>query len=137
MGIDDFSGLKADVLHRPLVNQPGAAFQYGTCLDWVGVLIERASGLSLEEYFQTKILRPLDIRNISFVPSTGMIQKLAYMHQRGADGSIDVTDTLFRYPLVAGKENKDAFFMGGGGCFGSPVEWCRRSPSFWCSYSRF
>lgn len=124
VGLDDFSGLRADVLHRPLVNQPGNKFQYGTCLDWVGVLVERASGLSLEDYFQTNILRPLGIRNISFLPDAEQLSRLSYMHQRAPDGSLQITDTLVRYPLVASKEGNDPFFMGGCGCFGSPIEYC-------------
>ena len=29
VGLDDFSGNVSDVLHRPLINQPGTKFQYG------------------------------------------------------------------------------------------------------------
>lgn len=128
VGLDDFSGLRTDILHRPLVNQPGTKFQYGTSLDWVGLIIERASGLSLEDYFQEKILRPLGIRNITFTPDTDQLSRLAYMHQRAADGTLQVTDTVFRYPLIAAKESRDPFYMGGCGCFGSPVEFCGMLP---------
>ncbi|KAE8374463.1 beta-lactamase family protein [Aspergillus bertholletiae] len=125
-GLDDFSGHESDVLHRPLVNQPGTRFQYGTGLDWAGVLVERASSLSLEEYFQQFILRPLGIKSITFFPSAEMKMSLAYMHQRDKDGALSVTDHLYRYPLVPcrpGRE-KQRFCMGGAGCFGRPAEYC-------------
>ena len=119
------------MLHRPLVNQPGTRFQYGVGLDWAGVLVERVSGLSLEEYFQQFILRPLGIESISFFPSVEMKMNLAYMHQRDKDGTAKVTDHLYRYPLLPCKPGMEAqrFCMGGAGCFGKPIEYC----SMWFS----
>ncbi|GAB1193235.1 hypothetical protein APSETT444_002438 [Aspergillus pseudonomiae] len=127
LGLDDFSGHESDVLHRPLVNQPGTQFQYGVGLDWAGVLVERVSGLSLEEYFQQFILRPLGIESISFFPSVEMKMNLAYMHQRDKDGTAKVTDHLYRYPLLPCKPGMEAqrFCMGGAGCFGKPIEYCK------------
>ncbi|KAE8138368.1 beta-lactamase family protein [Aspergillus pseudotamarii] len=127
LGLDDFSGHESDVLYRPLVNQPGTKFQYGVGLDWAGVLVERASSLSLEEYFQQFILRPLGIESITFFPSMEMKMNLAYMHQRDKDGELSVTDHLYRYPLLPCKPGmeKQRFCMGGAGCFGKPVEYCK------------
>ncbi|RAK93887.1 beta-lactamase family protein [Aspergillus costaricaensis CBS 115574] len=127
VGLDDFSGNVSDVLHRPLVNQPGTKFQYGVGLDWAGVIVERASGLSLEDYFQLYIYQPLGIKDISFFPTTEMKLSLAAMHQRAKDGTLSVRDHLYRYPLLppnpGGEE--DRFCMGGAGCFGKPLEFCR------------
>ncbi|OGM44169.1 beta-lactamase family protein [Aspergillus bombycis] len=127
LGLDDFSGHEADVLHRPLVNQPGTRFQYGVGLDWAGVLVERVSSLSLEEYFQQFILRPLGIESITFFPSKEMKMNLAYMHQRDKDGTVKVTDHLYRYPLLPCKPGteRQRFCMGGAGCFGKPIEYCK------------
>ncbi|KAJ5351892.1 beta-lactamase family protein [Penicillium brevicompactum] len=124
-GLDDFSGNVNDVLLRPLVNQPGTKFQYGVGLDWVGALVERVSGITLEQYFQTFILKPLDINNISFFPTVEMTRSLAYMHQRSKDGSLSLTDHIYRYPLLPCKSDKQRFCMGGGGCFGKPLEYSR------------
>ncbi|KAJ9297156.1 hypothetical protein DTO271G3_4449 [Paecilomyces variotii] len=126
IGIDDFSGHESDVLHIPLVNQPGTRFQYGVGLDWAGVLVERVTGLSLEDYFQSFILRPLGIENISFFPNAKMKANLAYMHQREKDGLLSVTDHVFRYPFLPARDGEGRrFCMGGAGCFGNPVEYCR------------
>lgn len=113
---------------RPLVNQPGTKFQYGVGVDWAGTLVERVSGISLEDYFQAFILKPLGIDSISFSPTPEMKRDLAYMHRRAKDGSLSVTDHLYRTPLLPSLEKeKDRFCMGGAGCFGKPVQFCRMS----------
>ena len=43
----------------PLMFEPGKRRQYGRGQDWAGRLVETVSGLTLEEYFQQKIFRPL------------------------------------------------------------------------------
>ncbi|GAM90461.1 hypothetical protein ANO11243_085050 [Dothideomycetidae sp. 11243] len=124
-GLDDFSGIKADVLDRPLVNQPGSKFQYGTSMDWVGVLIERTSGLSLEEYFRQHIFESAGIKDISFYPTRDMKGRLAYMHQRQPDGTLSVRSHLYRAPLVASDTPlEERYCMAGAGCYGSPIEFC-------------
>ncbi|CAG8931608.1 unnamed protein product [Penicillium salamii] len=126
VGLDDFSGNVNDVLMRPLVNQPGTKFQYGVGVDWAGTLVERVSGISLEDYFQAFILKPLGIDNITFFPTPEMKRDLAYMHRRANDGSLSVIDHLYRTPLLPRLEKeKDRFCMGGAGCFGKPVQFCR------------
>jgi CubicO group peptidase (beta-lactamase class C family) len=124
VGLDDFSCHESDVLHRPLVNQPGTCFQYGVGLDWAAVLVERISGLSLEEYFERFILHPMGIGSIMFFPSAEMVMNLPYMHQRDTDGTLSITDHLYRYPLLLCKSGTEGqrFWMGGAGCFGKPIE---------------
>lgn len=130
IGLDDFSGDKDDILTRPLINQPGTVFQYGTSIDWVGVLIERVTNQSLEDYFQEHIFKPLDIKNISFFPTQDIKSRLAYLHQRSPDGALEIIDHLYRTPLLAKPgDNKPKFCMAGAGCFGSPVEYTREFSS--------
>ena len=125
IGLDDFSGNRDDVLMRPLVNQPGEVFQYGTSLDWAGVMVERTSGLRLEDYFQAHILTPLEIGSVTFFPTVETISNLAHMHQRTSSGQLVETDHLYRRPLLATaneEERKNLFCAGGHGCFGKPAE---------------
>jgi CubicO group peptidase (beta-lactamase class C family) len=107
------------------VNQPGTKFQYGVSMDWVGTIVERATRLSLEDYFQKFILGPLDIHNITFFPSDQMKASLAHMHSRAPDGTLSVRDHLYRYPLLQHGPGETRFCMGGAGCFGKPIEFCR------------
>ncbi|GAA6006311.1 hypothetical protein JCM10207_000602 [Rhodosporidiobolus poonsookiae] len=50
----------------PLVQKPGEHWTYGTSIDWLTLVIEGASGLSIEEYFQKNIFQPLGITDISY-----------------------------------------------------------------------
>ncbi|KAH8130094.1 beta-lactamase family protein [Trichoderma asperelloides] len=125
IGFDDFGGSREDLFSRPLVNQPGEVFQYGTSMDWVGIVIERTTGLDLENYFQKNIFEPLGMNSVSFFPSDNAKANLAYMHQRLRDGSLVTTDHLYRRPLLADggqMENSRCFAAGGHGCFGKPAE---------------
>src|SRR5947208_457803 len=51
----------------PLMFEPGARWQYGQGVDWAGRLVEAVSGMSLEDYFQAKILGPLEMRDTSYI----------------------------------------------------------------------
>ncbi|RSL40676.1 hypothetical protein CEP53_013225 [Fusarium sp. AF-6] len=122
-GLDDFSGIRSDTLNRPLVHQPGTTFEYGTGVDWAGVLVERVTGQSLEDYFQEHIFQPLGIQTISFRPTNDVKARLATMHHRDPSGKLHIRDHLYRAPLV--EEDPDKLFcMGGAGCFGAPIEYC-------------
>ncbi|KAH8700190.1 beta-lactamase family protein [Talaromyces proteolyticus] len=127
IGFDEFAGNTDDVLGLPLVNQPGTKFQYGVNIDWAGVLLERVTGLSLDQYFQKHIFEPLGVKDIAFFPTRDMKKRLAYMHRREKDGSLHLSDHLYRFPLAERRtgQPEDRFCSGGAGCFGTPVEYCK------------
>jgi CubicO group peptidase (beta-lactamase class C family) len=55
----------------PFVQQPGAAFVYGYNTDILGCVVERVSGLSLDEFFRTRITAPLRMSDTHFfLPET-------------------------------------------------------------------
>ncbi|OKL56493.1 hypothetical protein UA08_08241 [Talaromyces atroroseus] len=123
IGFDEFAGNADDVLGLPLVNQPGTKFQYGVNVDWAGALVERVTGLSLDEYFRAHIFEPLGIEDIRFFPTADMKKRLAYMHRRdGRDGSLKVVDHQYRFPLA--EKRSSLFCSGGAGCFGTVAEYC-------------
>ncbi|KAL2684510.1 hypothetical protein Neosp_005588 [[Neocosmospora] mangrovei] len=125
VGADDFSGEAVEIANRPLVNQPGEKFQYGISMDWVGVMIERVSGKSLDEYFKTNIFQPLGMDSVTFHPSEEAKANMAYMHRRSADEKLATTDHFYRRPLLAYGEGNKAPCAGGHGCFGKPAEFGR------------
>ncbi|RSL91629.1 hypothetical protein CEP52_014207 [Fusarium oligoseptatum] len=125
VGADDFSGEAVELANRPLVNQPGEKFQYGISMDWVGVMIERVSGKSLEEYFKTNIFRPLGMNSVTFHPSEEAKANMAYMHRRAPDEKLAAVDHFYRRPLLAYGEGNKAPCAGGHGCFGKPAEFGR------------
>jgi len=63
VGIDSWL---ARVATLPLMFQPGARWHYGIATDILGVLIQRITGLSLGDFFRTRIFEPLGMRDTSF-----------------------------------------------------------------------
>ncbi|KIX96886.1 uncharacterized protein Z520_07606 [Fonsecaea multimorphosa CBS 102226] len=129
LGVDEFSGSYHDYLSQPLVNQPGETWEYGVNIDWAGQLVERVSGLKLNDYFQQHIFKPMGITHISMFPSEEMKAELAWMNTRSPDGKLSIyaNGHLNRRPLYAtSKEEIDGtFHAGGAGCFARPSQYCQ------------
>jgi CubicO group peptidase (beta-lactamase class C family) len=106
-------------------------------IDWAGVLVERVTGQSLNEYFHRNIFEPLGLNNISMFPSALIKEKLAYMNQRDAQGQLSGRDHLLRRPLVVqtAEDIKTCFNSGGGGCFAKPQEYCRMCVLYYVCHS--
>jgi CubicO group peptidase (beta-lactamase class C family) len=57
----------------PLAYEPGTRFNYGNSFDVLGVLVARASGMSLPEFLEARIFRPLGMKDTGFfVPAEKM-----------------------------------------------------------------
>ncbi|KAL8805074.1 MAG: hypothetical protein Q9182_002164 [Xanthomendoza sp. 2 TL-2023] len=52
----------------PLIYEPGTAWSYGPGLDLVGLIIQRVSNMSLEEYLEKNIWQVLGIADMTFHP---------------------------------------------------------------------
>ena len=70
----------------PLCFEPGTAWEYGTSIDCVGVLVERTSGIDLDSWFRDCILKPLGLKpeTVTFWPTkhTGMEARKAGIAMR-------------------------------------------------------
>ncbi|KAI1380795.1 beta-lactamase/transpeptidase-like protein [Hypoxylon crocopeplum] len=127
IGIDEFSGDIKDILKIPLRFQPGEGWKYGIGVDWAGIVLERKTGTSLNDYIQKNICQPLGLENVNMLPTQAMKDKLAYMHQRVQDGKLIPRDHLLRRPLVVSTPEEIAglFHSGGAGLFAKPQEYAR------------
>ncbi|KAJ5779268.1 Beta-lactamase-like protein [Penicillium paradoxum] len=128
VGLDEFSGRIED-MKSALVFQPGEGWEYGVGVDWAGIALERATGLTLNDYLQKHIFQPLGLKEMSMIPNHDMRQKLAYMNHRSPDGTLRARDHPLRAPLVVDPENKAevarVFNSGGAGIFAKPQEYCK------------
>jgi len=128
-GLDEFSGYYHDTVSQPLVNQPGEVWEYGISIDWAGQLVERATGMSLNDYFQEHIFKPIGVKNINMFPTEHMKKNLAWMHTRAPDGKLSLRQDghLNKKPLWAKdpEDIKSTFNAGGAGCFAKPAEYCQ------------
>ncbi|KWU45005.1 beta-lactamase/transpeptidase-like protein [Rhodotorula sp. JG-1b] len=57
----------ANLSEIPFAAQPGEKFCYGYSLDYLTLVVEKVSGLTLEEYFKQNIFAPLGIEDMSFL----------------------------------------------------------------------
>ncbi|KAI8963744.1 beta-lactamase family protein [Daldinia sp. FL1419] len=127
VGTDEFSGDIKDILKIPLRFQPGEKWGYGIGIDWAGIVLERKTGLTLNEYIQKNICQPLGLGNVNMIPTQSMRDNLAHMHQRQHDGKLIPRDHLLRRPLMAETPDEIAntFNSGGAGLFAKPQEYTR------------
>ena len=88
-------------------------------------MVERVSGMSLNDYFQKYIFQPLGMKNISLFPDENMKSRLAYMHSKDPKGIIHGTKHILRQPLLIDeKDIPSAYNSAGAGCFAQPSEYC-------------
>ena len=101
-----------------LVYQPGEQWLYNTCSDVQGVLVARASGRSLPEFFAERIFEPLGMADTGFaVPAAGR-DRLTTAYWRNSAGKLELldgADGLFTSP--------PAFPSGGGGLVSTADDW--------------
>lgn len=104
-------------LTTPLVAEPGDRWEYGINIDWVGKAVEAVSGKDLRRYLKDHLLGPLGMADTDFIIGPGQRARLAAMHARGPDGTLQRVD--FALPETP------EFFMGGGGLYGTARDYLR------------
>jgi CubicO group peptidase (beta-lactamase class C family) len=72
----------------PFQTQPGTAFIYGYNTDILGCVVERASGMPLDEYFRTQITGPLGMKDTQFFLPQEQRRRLAAVYASGPNGKI-------------------------------------------------
>ncbi len=73
---------------RPLLFEPGEQWMYGTSTDWLGRLVEKISGLALDEYFRRRIFAPLQMSDTFYDVPQAKQARLVAAHRRQVDGSL-------------------------------------------------
>jgi CubicO group peptidase (beta-lactamase class C family) len=101
----------------PLMFEPGTQWQYGTGIDWTGKIVEKVSGLTLEQYFQRNILGPLGMKDTTFILPEQNFPRLVSTYRRQSDGSVK-EDARTMPP--APKE-----YNGGGGLYSTSPDYIK------------
>jgi CubicO group peptidase (beta-lactamase class C family) len=70
----------------PFVAQPGEEWVYGYNTDILGCIVERASGMPLDEFFQSRIFEPLGMTDTHFFLPAEKKARLVTVYMSGADG---------------------------------------------------
>lgn len=58
------TALKQDFMN-PLIFEPGSRLTYGIELDWISFMIERITGLRLDQYVRQNIAEPLGLETMA------------------------------------------------------------------------
>ena len=104
----------------PLLFEPGTQWIYGTSVDWLGRLVERLSGKSLEEYFRERIFTPLGMPDTFYnVPEAKQARRVT-VHRR-QDGRADAP--LTELPNLP--QRPSTTFNGGGGLLSTASDYIR------------
>ena len=107
---------KLVALRRPLNFDPGERWEYGINIDWIGRLVEWASGQPLDGYLREHIFAPLGMNDTGFVPTPEQRARQAQVHQREGDRLVPQP-----FPPLATPE----FFAGGGGLSSTAGDYLR------------
>ena len=101
----------------PALFDPGERWMYGINLDFVGRMVEEASGQRLDDYFGEHIGGPLGMDSTAFSLNHDMQARQSAVHARLPDGSLTAID-LARSP-------EPEFPSGGGGLYSTVEDYCR------------
>jgi len=72
----------------PFVAQPGEAYVYGYNTDILGCVVERASGMPLDQFIATRITTPLELKDTHFFLPPDQRARLTTVYGSGPDGKI-------------------------------------------------
>jgi CubicO group peptidase (beta-lactamase class C family) len=100
--------------------ESGTQFLYGSSTDWIGKLVEKISGLTLEDYFRIHITGPLKMNRTWFNVPDSLKTEIVSYGSRKAEGSKEISEFPDRVP-----ETKTKVFEGGGGLFSSPGDYTK------------
>jgi methyl acetate hydrolase len=106
----------------PLLFEPGERWLYGTSTDWLGRMVEKISGQSLEIYFRQHIFDPLKMSDTFYDVPQNKAARVVATHHRGPDGSI-VKDAT--QPPTTGFTP-----IGGGGLSSTATDYIRFTRMF-------
>lgn len=102
----------------PLMHQPGEKWTYGLNTDLLGCLVEVISGMSLDEFFRTRIFEPLNMTDTYFTIPKNKASRLVKLYREDSTGKLVKSETNLLngktispdYPLEG-----STYFSGGAG----------------------
>jgi CubicO group peptidase (beta-lactamase class C family) len=122
-----------EVVHKivklPLVHQPGSAWRYSMATDVLGYLIEVISGMTLDVFFEEKILKPLGMEDTDFYVPEAKLDRFAteYGPSTGSgqapmeNGGMELLDA----PATSQYTKPPRFLSGGTGLVSTASDYMR------------
>lgn len=110
----------------PLHAQPGEVWNYGSDFDVLTLLLERASGQSLDQLFQERVFAPLGMSDSCFYCGEANVDRLVSDHAWNEQGELIVRDPPATAEKV-GRSNRRLISGNGlfGGILSTPKDFAR------------
>lgn len=132
-GLSEHDGTIADLVTAlgtlPLLHEPGEAFSYGLSDDVLGRLVEVVSGLSFDEFLQTRLFGPLGMPDTAFYVSDDKAARMASVYTPTAGGLNEVEGTVESDHLVYSSTYSTGHprrnFSGGAGLTSTAQDYSR------------
>jgi CubicO group peptidase (beta-lactamase class C family) len=105
----------------PLAAQPGTDWRYGHSVNIQGYIVEKLSGVPLDEFLAKRIFNPLKMKDTGFWVEPSKLGRLSRMHTYGPDKRI--TNAPPGFDL----SKKPVFLSGSGGLLSTAEDYWRFS----------
>lgn len=120
------SGLTLDTFAErlaplPLLFTPGSSWNYSFATDVCGLLVQRMSGLPLDQFLQQEIFGPLKMGDTGFSVPESERHRFASNYERAPDRSLRCIDEASTSPFC----QPATFFSGGGGLLSTAHDYLR------------
>ncbi|PTS84591.1 serine hydrolase [Sphingomonas sp. HMWF008] len=122
----DLNGFIAALGQLPLEFSPGEAWNYSVSTDVLGAVVERVSGLSLADFFRTRIFAPLKMDDTFFAVPEDKIDRLTdcYTFVPGANDGKGGR-VMFDRGAASAWSRMPKLVSGGGGLVSSALDYHR------------
>jgi methyl acetate hydrolase len=105
------------VFAAPMVADPGTRFEYGVNTDWLGRVVEAASGQPLNAYLAEHVFAPLGMSSTAFLLDAEQRARCVPVHVRDEGGHWVATDIDW--------DPSPAYWPGGHGLYATPRDYLR------------
>lgn len=105
-------------IETPLLFDPGDDWEYGSNIDWAGMVVEAITGRRLGDVLEDRVFAPLGMTSTGFTITPAMRSRLATIHARQDDGGLA--------PMVGFELPQDPeLHMAGHGVYSTAQDYAR------------
>ena len=116
-GVPDPLSGSAEILRVPRLFEAGERWEYGTSVDWLGLVVEKVGGADLDIHVRTHICEPLGMLDTTFDPSDAQRDRLMAIHDARAGRPLGLSS------IALSREQE--FWSGGGGLYSTAGDYLR------------
>jgi CubicO group peptidase (beta-lactamase class C family) len=108
------------IVELPLAFHPGEAWRYSVATDVIGHVVELVSNMSLAQFLEAKILKPLGMEDTAFSIPPAKADRFATLYGTGQQGALQEIDTA-----IGGDYFNVSLYSGGHGLVSTAADYLR------------